>query len=174
MVPRVFRKPLVPGQGDPSYALVNARLRPESSKKGAPSSITFSFAMHGGGFTLPHLCVNRLANKCQSSAIVYTKSCRTFLPYAILSVEACLLTVLMFAQLKLGANGFSYQGRYDYLADYKVQRLQYLQSLAAIQKSTKKNCQQHYLQVATTMMDTFPYLAALRACLCIWPTATCL
>ena len=25
----------------------------------------------------------------------------------------------MFAQLKLGANGFSYQGRYDYLADFK-------------------------------------------------------
>ena len=60
------------------------------------------------------------------------------------------------------------------LADYKVQRLQYLQSLAAIQKPIKRIRQQHYLQVATTMMDTFPYLAALHACLCIWPTATCL
>ena len=89
-------------------------------------------------------------------------------------MEACLLTVLMFAQLKLGANGFSYQGRYDYLEDYKVQRLQYLQILAAIQKPIKIIRQQQYLQVATTMMDTFPYLAALHACLCIWPTATCL
>ena len=54
----------------------------------------------------------------------------------------------MFAQLKLGANGFSYQGRWYYLADYEVQRLQYLQSLAAIQKPIKIIRQQHYLQVA--------------------------
>ena len=84
------------------------------------------------------------------------------------------MTVFMFAQLKLGANGFSYQCRYDYFADYKVQRLQDLQSLAAIQKPIKRIRQQHYLQVATTRMDTFPYLAALYACLCIWPSATCL
>ena len=37
---------------------------------------------------------------------------------------------------------------YNYLADYKVQRLQYLQSLAAIQKPEKIIRQQHYLQVA--------------------------
>ena len=34
-------------------------------------------------------------------------------------METYLLTVLIFAQLKLGAHGLSYQGRYDYLADFK-------------------------------------------------------
>ena len=34
-------------------------------------------------------------------------------------MDAYLLTVLIFAQLKLGAHGFSYQRRYDYLADFK-------------------------------------------------------
>ena len=131
--------------------------------------------MHGNGFTLTPLCVNRLTNKCRWTAIVCTKSCRTSLPFAIWSVDAYLLTVLIFAQLKLGAHGFSYQGRYDYLADFKGATIAIPSKSGSHTNNILKIIrQQHYLQVATTRMDTFLYLAALHACCCIWPSATCL
>ena len=64
-------------------------------------------------------------------------------------MEAYLLTVLIFAQLKLGAHGFSYQGRYDYLADFKGATIAIPSKSGSHTTNLLKIIRrQHYLQVA--------------------------
>ena len=64
---------------------------------------------------------------------------------------------------------------YNYLADYKVQRLQYLQSLAAIQTNLKIIQQTVLLASGVQQcVEPFPHLAVQHACLSTWPMATCL